>query len=227
MGNPGSPSVPLWLTQSATKEEDRRKENKSQEREQECVAVAPPPSTKKLKFDIYNLTENIPAEVLENTESAATIDQEISIATTEIATTPPVKAKIAPPEDVLELAIEWVGYAKTMLSWRVFTEADNLKFAEGIQKIMAVTDLNMEGMRRVLAFVRKDDFWCKNAISPIALTKKKDGKDLRKIDYILMAMRKSNDIKQSEILNFAKLRNEMIEKEGYKPMTFADFQKMN
>lgn len=67
-------------------------------------------------------------------------------------------------------------------------------FAQDIAKLKAKTDLNDHGVREVLEFIRGDEFWIKNAISPASLLgKSRNG--IRKIDNLLLSMRSSKPMK--------------------------------
>lgn len=110
------------------------------------------------------------------------------------------------PSDVVELARDWCRFAKEMAHWLDFSLQTGYDYSKAIMKVMKAKDLNITGMRAVLNFVRNDDFWSKNALSPMQLLKKKTGKDLCKIDYILLNMQNTKSIKDArtiqEIRNF-------------------------
>ena len=94
------------------------------------------------------------------------------------------------------LASRWLDFAKEVMSWKKAPSSWNAEnWANDLAKIRRVTDINDEGLIALFEFIKNDDFWMKNAMSPATLLKK--GKnDLRKIDNILLKMRPTGDLKQ-------------------------------
>ena len=94
------------------------------------------------------------------------------------------------PEPTQALAQDWLTYASQEMPWlakKWTVEA----FGAAILKVQRTTDLNDEGVARVLAFVRTDDFWRDKACSPSGLLSKgRNG--LRKIDNILAGMKSAH-----------------------------------
>jgi hypothetical protein len=101
------------------------------------------------------------------------------------------KIKPQPDHEDMELATDWLAFALAECPWQKSWTIE--KFASAIQTLRQKTDLNSVGCRQVFEYIRKDDFWCKNAISPSSLLKKSNGNDLRKIDNILVRMRSKAD----------------------------------
>jgi hypothetical protein len=62
-------------------------------------------------------------------------------------------------------------------------------FAFAIAKLRRATNLNDDGVVKVLAFIKGDEFWRKNAVSPNGLLRKSDRNGQRKIDNIIVRMR--------------------------------------
>jgi hypothetical protein len=103
------------------------------------------------------------------------------------------------PEDLI-IAKEWLRFALGEMKWKEpkgsWTEQ---KFAEEFAKIIRVTGINHSGLHALLAFVRKDDFWRPNALSPAGLLKKSANGN-RKIDNILLKMKPKGQSKYEKAL---------------------------
>lgn len=85
----------------------------------------------------------------------------------------------------LEFALSEMKWKKPPVGW------SQINFAKAVYKIRKSTGLNDSGLTALLDFIKGDDFWNKNALSPSALfTKSKNGN--RKLDNILLAMKSSN-----------------------------------
>lgn len=96
---------------------------------------------------------------------------------------PPPKAS---PSD-LALAERWKAHALAVLPK---LKADVGKWAESIRLMREKDGLSEQEVAEVFDFVRQDDFWRPNAISPQSLRgRSKNG--LRKIENVLVAMRKN------------------------------------
>lgn len=92
--------------------------------------------------------------------------------------------------DDLASAQAWLEYAIAEMPWKAGTDAFTVeRFADSLAKLRRATDLNASGIAAVLAFVKADDFWRKNAVSPAGLLKKSGKNELRKIDNILARMK--------------------------------------
>lgn len=101
-------------------------------------------------------------------------------------------------EEDLALGSEWLDYAKEAMPWRAPPAAwTPAAFGEGIKKLKACADLSTAGIRSLLRFVRSDEFWRSNALSPVSLLSKSK-KGNRKIDNVLLAMRGSKPLKHDE-----------------------------
>jgi len=92
----------------------------------------------------------------------------------------------------LSNAEKWREMALKHCSWSdpVKTKRFNvLRFAEAISKIKKDCNMTDSGIEALIDFIDGDEFWKSNALSPINLFKKSKN-DLRKIDNILLAMKK-------------------------------------
>ena len=114
---------------------------------------------------------------------------------------PRPKAKKIPyqPED-LELGKKWHQYALSEMKWSTAPGSwcDEF-FATGIALVKRRAGLNHQQMTKIYEFVRNDNFWSGNALSPKTLLNKSSRNDLRKIDNIIQAIRARNpSMKQLE-----------------------------
>lgn len=99
------------------------------------------------------------------------------------------------------LARDWYTWAVMQVSWRSNDKSwSPVIFAGAIEEIRRKLDLTDDGMRRVFNFICSDDFWRKNAISPRGLLRKKAGKDMRKIDHILVKMKNTKSNRELEAI---------------------------
>lgn len=92
----------------------------------------------------------------------------------------------------LAVGRDWLDLAHGEMPWK----ADDPKwtaelFAEAIGKVKRATDLNDDGIRAVFEFVKVDDFWRKNAATPMGLLKRSSRNGERKVDNILVRMRQA------------------------------------
>jgi len=120
----------------------------------------------------------------------------------------PVKRtrKSDPPLDPSDLAVgrEWLAFALEECPWKFDDPSwTPERFGQSIAKVKAAVGLNEEGAAALLAFVRTDDFWRKNALSPAGLLKKSGRNDQRKIDNILIRMRSKTDRTVSAVMRWA------------------------
>lgn len=95
-------------------------------------------------------------------------------------------------ESDLAVASEWLEFSFQSMPWRrtaVTAGWTVAAFAEAIAKVKRVTGLNDSGVAAIFEFIRGDDFWSKNALSPASLLKKSARNDQRKIDNILIRMK--------------------------------------
>jgi hypothetical protein len=142
---------------------------------------------------------------IDSAETAPSDDAEIALSSspntlTKIHTkSPPPSEKPAPskqkryePEDK-QLAAEWHEYATFEMPWHDAPASWSIhKFAQEIAKVKRVMKISHNGLEELLAFVRQDDFWSKNALSPASLlNRSKNGN--RKIENILIAARPKQD----------------------------------
>lgn len=99
----------------------------------------------------------------------------------------------------LSLALEWKAFTTEQmphLEARVNIEA----WADALRRIQASIKCTEELLKNVFDFVKQDEFWRKNALSPERLLdKSRNG--LRKIDNVLNGMRNSPQAKRNALLN--------------------------
>lgn len=109
------------------------------------------------------------------------------------------KPKLNPTDACLGIAKEWLEYAVSELPWLAKNPKWTIEcFAEDLERVKRATDLNDEGLQKILSYVRKDQFWRDKACSPSGLlTKNKNG--LRKVDNIIPRLRTKFD-RELEIL---------------------------
>jgi hypothetical protein len=94
---------------------------------------------------------------------------------------------------------EWLEYALSEMPWMAGKPSWTAeRFAQDLEKVKRATQLNDDGLRAILAFVRKDDFWRDKACSPTGLLKKNSA-GLRKIDNIIPRLRTPEDRKREEL----------------------------
>lgn len=98
-----------------------------------------------------------------------------------------------------ELAARWLDFAKAQSPHIRFSLSD---FEEGVAHVCRNVPLTIEQLEFVFDFIRQDDFWKSNALSPKGLMKKSSRNDLRKIDNI-MARLKEKHGKYDEVLAWA------------------------
>lgn len=109
-----------------------------------------------------------------------------------------------PPDPIepsdLAVGREWLDFAVQETPWRAGRSGMTAEaFAVSIARVRRVTGLDETGIAAVLAFVRSDDFWRQNALSPAGLLKKSGRNGLRKIDNILVRMRSTGSREQKLI----------------------------
>jgi len=81
-----------------------------------------------------------------------------------------------------DLAGRWLEFAKSRAPHLKFKIEE---FADGIEHVCRNTPITFDQLSAVFDFIRQDDFWQKNALSPRGLMKRSDRNGLRKIDNIL------------------------------------------
>jgi hypothetical protein len=108
---------------------------------------------------------------------------------------PPKQKKGTFTEEDFEIAKLWLDYALRERSWGTPPAAWTVeRFAIGLAKVRTYTGMNYDGLRAMLNFVEKSDFWASNAWSPEGLLKKsKNGDDMRKVDHIIRQMKTPSD----------------------------------
>lgn len=99
-----------------------------------------------------------------------------------------------------ELAARWLDFAKAQSPHIRFSLAD---FEEGLAHVCRNVPLTIEQLTMVFDFIRQDDFWRANALSPKGLMKKSSRNDFRKIDNILTRMKEKFG-KYDDVLAWAK-----------------------
>lgn len=113
-----------------------------------------------------------------------------------LSTVKPTKTRASPTYSETDLAVgsEWLEFAIGEMPWLAKTASWTPEaFAKSLAKLRRATDLNESGLAELLAFIKRDDFWRKNAASPGGLLKKSEKNGLRKIDNILVRMRTNTD----------------------------------
>lgn len=99
---------------------------------------------------------------------------------------PPPSKQIDPID--IELANEWYGFARPSIRIRSW-ERERPRWADAFRKLREIDGVSPEEIRAMLAFVRDDSFWRKNAISPLGLRERSQRNGLRKFENILNAQR--------------------------------------
>ena len=89
-----------------------------------------------------------------------------------------------------ELAKDWLTFARTEMAW-MGSKWSESGFAEAIATIRLRVGLNDFGMREVFKFIQADEFWRKVAVSPMNLLTKSQRNGNRKIDNILISMKRA------------------------------------
>lgn len=106
------------------------------------------------------------------------------------------KKSLPPPPSEADLAVgrEWLAFALHEMPWQAGRRGfSDESFAQAVAELRRATDLNPEGVAAVLAFVKADDFWRRNALSPAGLLKRSAKNGNRKIDNILVRMKTPTD----------------------------------
>ena len=100
-------------------------------------------------------------------------------------------------EHDLQLATEWLQFSKELMPWKKAPASwIPERWADDLAKVKRVTGINDNGLKGLFRFIKNDDFWCKNTLSPNTLLKKGSNGN-RKIDNILLKMRPTRDIQRS------------------------------
>lgn len=108
---------------------------------------------------------------------------ELALVKTKKPSKPPVD-----PEFVSVGAL-WLEWAISAMPWKSAPAnwtAEN--FGLHLHKLSLKTDLNPMGLKALLNFIKNDDFWSRNALSPCSLLKQGSNGN-RKIDNILLRMK--------------------------------------
>ena len=91
-------------------------------------------------------------------------------------------------DEIMSTAIKWHEWTLAKAPW-LKENISPEKFYSGLLKIAKSVSLNESGIENLFQFIKNDDFWKENAISPMSLlTISKNG--LRKIDNILLRLKK-------------------------------------
>lgn len=94
----------------------------------------------------------------------------------------------------LSVGREWLAFALQEMPWQAGRRGfSDESFAQAVAELRRATDLNPEGVAAVLAFVKADDFWRRNALSPAGLLRRSTKNGNRKIDNILVRMKTPTD----------------------------------
>jgi hypothetical protein len=113
----------------------------------------------------------------------------------------------------LDLGTQWLKFAVTHLPNR---ETDSKwtpdQFALELRKVANVANLTIADMHTILAFVKGDTFWARNATSPFGLLKK-GGNGLRKVENIFAQTKSKAQIKNDALA--AKWEEDPEEKKAY------------
>ncbi len=109
------------------------------------------------------------------------------------ATPPPVVRVPKYDDHDFLLGGRWLEHAVGASNTKPYPSWTQVKFAEEISKIKRLCSLSHEQLVAVFEFVRVDDFWKPNALSPNGLIKKSKNNDRRKIDNIIAAMKEKRD----------------------------------
>ena len=114
--------------------------------------------------------------------------------------TKPKTKKLSYQLEDLELGKKWHQYALSEMKWSSPPNSWNDEFfATGIALVKRRAGLNHQQMIKIYEFVRNDNFWSANALSPKTLLNKSSRNDMRKIDNIISAIRSRNPtLKQLE-----------------------------
>lgn len=89
-------------------------------------------------------------------------------------------------------ATAWLEHAVAEMPWRASSATWTADaFAVEIAAIKKATDLNDDGIAAVIAFIKRDTFWKRNAVTPSGVLKSRNG--VRKIDHILAQMKPATD----------------------------------
>jgi hypothetical protein len=107
-----------------------------------------------------------------------------------------------------DLALDWIAWAHE--------QHPHLKLqAEPCAKEIRIsrdnTGRTIEQMRNIFEWIKQDDFWSKNCLSPCALNKKSSSNGLRKIDNIINSISKDKK-------TVAKMQYDQWKDEGIKPL---------
>jgi hypothetical protein len=94
----------------------------------------------------------------------------------------------SPSDFECALSEQWLAHAKSITPKGKF---DSKKFDQAIVKLKKHTSFDDIKLQSLFDWIRQDDFWRPNAISPAALFQKsKSNSDLKKIDQILVQFNK-------------------------------------
>ncbi len=91
------------------------------------------------------------------------------------------------PEE-FSLGQAWHEYAKANLKTKPYPSWNDGYFTEALMKVMKSTGTSIQGMNEILTFLKGDEFWKPNGISPASLLNISKTNQKRKIDNILDAM---------------------------------------
>jgi predicted transcriptional regulator len=108
------------------------------------------------------------------------------------------------PEASISLAKDWLQWANKQSPWKTGFTLHN--FAEAILTIQRQGKFNHEPVRHLFEYIKRDDFWAKNAISPAGLTKRKNG-DMRKWETIMHQMKANRGYRTEVVQEKLKTRN--------------------
>ena len=92
-----------------------------------------------------------------------------------------------------ELGKKWHQYALAEMKWSTAPKSWNDEFfATSIALVKRRSGLDHNQMTKIYEFVKDDNFWSGNALSPKSLLNKSGNNDLRKLDNIISSIRSRN-----------------------------------
>lgn len=105
----------------------------------------------------------------------------------DISPTKRKRSAVLPSEFDLTMATRWINWAAS--TGKITAEEINHKNAANTFRLMRTVNNIQEGqIEEIFQFVKGDDFWAKQALSPVKLRKKSDNNGLMKFRNILTAM---------------------------------------
>ena len=109
---------------------------------------------------------------------------------------------------LLELTQDWIDFARNSHPHLVANETD---WSAALAGAVAYLKKDVHYLKAVFEFIKRNEFWQKNCISPMSLKTKSKNNGLFKIDNIIAAMRMDKK-------TFVEQQNEQWAAEGIKPL---------